>query len=628
MPSNKVDIQESPSLWPQVCATGTTGSEAAGAGGPDRLIWHFAPAVSRDLQGAIRQIPWDELTTCPAAERVKVAENRDVWRIELSGKTIYAKCYRSRGPVKQLLESVRGLAAKREWRALRHASKLGVPAPDPLGYARAGTSRRDGYHAVLVTAAMPADALSLEEAWREVSAQPASPAVCQQKRRLLHALAELIAKAHAGGLFHRDLHVRNILLFQNGHGPSAAMIDLHNAHLSRGIYPAGVRSNLVQLNQWFSRHASRTDRLRFVKIYCEHLHERLGAAGMRKDAIGRLYNPKELCREVVRQSRRYAARLHRKRDRRILKRNKYFASLELSKGWLARIALDIKHGRPYSHPLDELPSRQDWRGMIGEPAGLLDSGSARVLKDSGNRRVLQASLRFSGADWTIIVKHERDGSLMSRLAGRMGKASLQREFVTGWKCLHRELPVALPLAMLARAAPSGQEFALLVEYIPESRDLDTFGKLHLPELPPQQARIAKRRICDELARTLRRMWSCRLAHRDLKAGNIRVQIPGGDLENLRIVLVDVVGIRRPYWGVRNALLRSLARLDASFANCPSVTRTDRLRLLLAVLRGVDGGAPNWKQAWHRIARLSRRDQATIARTMPWLQPIAGAAGAQ
>ena len=59
-----------------------------------------------------------------------------------------------------------------------------------------------------------------------------------------------------------------------------------------------------------------------------------------------------------------------------------------------------------------------------------------------------------------------------------------------------------------------------------------------------------------------------------------------------------------------------------------VTRTDRLRLLLAVLRGIDRGKPLWKDAWRQVRRLSLRDQGTIAKQLPWLQPIAQAAGAQ
>lgn len=610
MPSNRVDNARPSSSSVREDST------------PSALRWHFAPGTE-DLQAATRDVPWANLGACSCAQRVKVAENRDVWRIDLPNKTIYAKCYRSCSAVKRVVEAVRGLAAKREWKALRQASKLGVQAPDPIGYARAQTSSGAGYDAILVTAAMPADAQSLEEAWLQVTTDPGL-AARQRKYRIIDALAELIARAHAGGLFHRDLHVNNVLIFRNGHGPTAAMIDLHNARLCRGVNLSGVRSNLVQLNQWFARHATRTDRLRFLKAYCGYLRRQLSIPQQATE----IYGHKAFAQHVLKQSHRYAARLYRKRDRRILKRNKYFASLQLSGGWAARVALDIKHGRPYTHSLNQLPSKKEWAEMLNDPAGLLGDDSARVLKSSSHRRIVQTDVHFAGSTWTLIAKHEYGSSLVQRLLGAVGCDPLRREFVNGWKCLHRELPVALPLAILERRGTSSHESLLLVEYIPDSRDLDTFGKLHLPEMPDDQALLAKRRICLELARTLRRMWSCGLAHRDFKAANIRVQIPEGDLQRLRIVLVDVDGIRAPRWNISRALLRSLARLDASFASCPAVTRTDRLRLLLAVLREMDHGHPDWKHAWRRITQMSLRDQATIAKTLPWLQPVVGAPAVQ
>lgn len=589
---------------------------------PSTLQWHFAP-IAEDLQAAIHQVPWDNLAEYPQARRVKVAENRDVWRIDLPGRTIYAKCYRSAGVVKGMVEAVRGLAAKREWRALRQASKLGVQAPDPLGYARAKGAHGDSYDAILVTAAMPADAISLEEAWLEVAEDP-SPAARQRRYWLTHALAELIAKAHAGGLFHRDLHVNNILIFRNGHGPTAAMIDLHNARLTSGVSLSGVRSNLVQLNQWFARHATCTQRLRFLKVYCQYLRRQIPSSQQATS----IYGHKAFARHVLKQSQGYAAKLYHKRDRRILQRNKYFASLQLAGDWTARVALDIKHGRPYVHPLNHLPSRKDWAQLLADPAGLLGGNGTRVVKMAASQRTFQTSLRFAEADWTVVAKQETCSSWVQRLARLLRRDALQREFLTGWQCLHRELPVPLPLAILERKQGGVLESLLVVEHIPEACDLRTFSRVRLPEMPARQALLAKRRLSCELVRLLRRMWSCGLTHGNLTAASVRLQIPDGDLERLRVILVDVNGVSAPRWGIRGALLQSLARLDASLADCPMITRTDRLRLLLAVLRGIDPGQPYWQDAWRRIARCSLRDRATSASPLPWPQPIAGAAAVQ
>lgn len=586
-----------------------------------RFRWCFAPAAPA-LQQAIREIPWDCLESFPAASRVKVAENRDVYRIDLPAGVIYAKCYRAQGLVKQLVERLRGPAARREWLALRRAADIGLQAPQALAYATAATAKPDRYSALLITAAMAPGARSLDEAWLAAASQPDPPVARRHKCRLIEALAELLSRAHAGGLFHRDLHVGNILIFPHNGSVTAAMIDLHNARLCKGLALSGLHRNLVQLNQWFARHASRTDRLRFLKIYCRCLQPRIGRAA------GQGYDHKVFARHVLKVSHSYAARLYAKRDRRILKRNKYFTTLALSGGWSARLALEIKHGRPYDHPLDHLPDKKGWRDLLADLDVLLAGDAVRVLKNSSTRRVLQADVPFAGRAWTLIAKHEQGKGVLSWLLARLGRDPLQREFLTGWQCLHRDLPVALPLGLLIRQTPSRSESILLVEYLTDSCDLDTFARLRLPELPPDQARSLKRLVCRQLAQTLRRMWTCRLAHRDLKAANVRLQIPQGNLDAVKIVLVDVDGIRTVRFSLRKALLRSLARLDASFASSAAVTRTDRLRLLLAVLRGIDSPQPDWKDAWQQIRAMSLRDQATIAKTLPWLQPIVGSAGAE
>ncbi len=566
---------------------GSSPGPARDAARPVRFRWCFAQ-VPPDLDQTIRRIPWNTLASWPAATRVKVAENRDVWRIDLGGRTIYAKCYRSQGLVKTVVESVRGLAARREWLALRQAAAIGVLAPEALAYASTTMpSPSQPYSALLITAALPAESLSLEQAWLAAEGLADPRLARQRKRRLIEAMAELLARAHAGGLFHRDLHIGNILIFPHNGTMTTAMIDLHNARLCRGIAASGVRNNLVHLNQWFARHASRSERMRFLKAYCRQLRQRLPGG----TAVA--YEPKTLAQGVLKASVPYAARLYTKRDRRILKRNKYFGRLDLSNGWSASVVLDIKHGRPYDHSLDALPDKKQWRQILSDPPALLAAG-AGPHKNAHISRIVQARLPFGGATWPIIVKHNCADSPLRWLTRLLGQDSLRREFVAGWRCLHRDLPVALPLAILERGGVLRQESILLLEHVNDSHDLATFVQLHLPEMPGEQARLAKRRIGDALARTLRRMWTCGLVHRDLKAASIRLQVRRGDLDGLRIVLGDVGGISRP-WRLRKALLRSLARLDAELRGCPGGDPDGSAA-------GAAGGAPGGGRGAGRLAQ--------------------------
>ena len=124
----------------------------------------------------------------------------------------------------------------------------------------------------------------------------------------------------------------------------------------------------------------------------------------------------------------------------------------------------------------------------------------------------------------------------------------------------------------------------------------------------------------ELAAVLRGLWACRFVHRDPKAANIRVQVPPDDPTKAKIILVDVNGVHRPLWASRKFLLQSIGRLDASLATSQAVTRTDRLRLLLTVLRGIDRTRTDWKTAFRQVERFRYAAQTRKAKYLPWLQP--------
>ncbi len=657
-----------------------------GAAVVNRFRWRFG-SVPAEVAAAVQRVPWDNLESCPQADHVKVGDNREIWRIALTGRTIYAKCYRSPGPVKQAIERVRGAAAQREWRALQHAAAIGIQAPQPVACAAAVTAGKGTFRALLITAAMPEGALSLEQAWRAAMDEPDPHVARRRKNVLTHALAELLARAHAGGLFHHDLHVGNVLIYRHNGSATAGMIDLHNARLLQGVAPAGVRSNLAQLNQWFARHASPSERVRFLTIYCRLLAARSPVAAASPD----VYGVRSLAGYVREQARRYAARLYAKRDARIRKRNKYFTSLSLPGGWTARVALDIKHGRPYEHPLANLPDEGQWRqvltgwvgseianetadsngrfsrsGIVTTP-GPADSAAAAPSASEGTLAYASGSfgrlsgqgsdesgigagpgsgshipsegcrgrqqrghgtrqqLMLNGVAWPVRVTVDRSRSSCPRWLERLRPGRLEHEFVMGWRCLHRELPVALPLALLRRGKRGHRESILLLEDVPEACDLATFVQYDLPKMQPHQALQARRHVTAQLGRALRRLHACGLVHEGLQAGSILLQTPGGEIGNLRIVLADVGAIATASGCPRQAAVNSLASLHASLADCPSITRTDRLRLLLAVLRDFAPGKPDFKNAW-RQGRLSPQQTARPDRQVA-CEPAPRTAGA-
>ena len=105
--------------------------------------------------------------------------------------------------------------------------------------------------------------------WREDLQPLAGAAGIMRRRAFVSQLAKLFAKLHDQNVYHNDLKDFNILLASKSamSGESFAFLDLEGV---RQYYRLGRRrriKNIVQLNRTLGQYVSRTDALRFLKIY-------------------------------------------------------------------------------------------------------------------------------------------------------------------------------------------------------------------------------------------------------------------------------------------------------------------------------------------------------------------------
>jgi hypothetical protein len=100
---------------------------------------------------------------------------------------------------------------------------------------------------------------------------------------------------------------------------------------------------------------------------------------------------------------------------------------------------------------------------------------------------------------------------------------------------------------------------------------------------------------------LRTMHDRGISHRDLKAPNVMLQSASTDPASATPVLIDLVGVRASARDVPFARrAKELARLNASFLAMPHVSRTERLRFLLAYLRSGEREL-DWKKWWKAVS---------------------------
>lgn len=174
------------------------------------------------------------------------------------GAVVFLKHYLPRSFYERIKYLLRPSRASAEWRNARRLESLGVRVPAPL--ARGERRGPGGWRrSLLVTEALPAAPTLLE--WSRL------PRDVDDIRHLRRTLAQGIARMHANGMFHRDLHGDNVLVDESSGVPVPCLLDFHEmVRLPRPIERLCI-ADLARLNGFVE--AGRWQRLRFLREYLD-----------------------------------------------------------------------------------------------------------------------------------------------------------------------------------------------------------------------------------------------------------------------------------------------------------------------------------------------------------------------
>jgi tRNA A-37 threonylcarbamoyl transferase component Bud32 len=217
----------------------------------DRIDWQY---VSENGQSWIESFDG----TSAQLERIKDDDQRSVYRHRTG---MYVKKIRYSG-MRSLYKTFAGGNAANEGTIALTMKQRGISVPEVMAYGR--IKSRGLLHEDVLMAREIADCKSLHD-FIEYDFPLLN---FEQKKNVIEAFSEFIRKLHDRGVYHRDLHLKNVVIQHHGEKARFTILDLNSVSLSSNSIPWRRRSDQLGILMaicW--EKCSRSDRFRFFQHY-------------------------------------------------------------------------------------------------------------------------------------------------------------------------------------------------------------------------------------------------------------------------------------------------------------------------------------------------------------------------
>ena len=556
------------------------------------FCWRLRPDLARQLGPAGMRL--EDWLRSGRATVVKQGPHRIVYRVALEQVTFYVKHNLTPDRITWMRQLIRRSKARREYDSALEVAARGVPTAVPLAWAQQRGLFSAG-ESLLVTLSLD-DTQPLNLFVHHVLPAMTPVRQARVRQRLAEALGRLLARMHQAGIRHNDLHAGNLLLRLDADDtPHLFLIDLNDVHFGPALTWRQSFDNLVILNHWFVTQAGRADRMRFLVSYLRERPMPLGVSQDVRDPLVRWW-----ARRLEQATWQSLQRLWRRRDRRCLVDNRYYRRL------------DAEHAT--GHAVTDLDADLT-ATLLADPDAPFRRTDTVVLKRSTTTTIVEFTGRVNGRATRLVYKRLAVKKASTPLSSLVRMPPALRSWQQGQGFRERGLPTARPLLVLHRRR-HGLFFEgyLLSEKIEHAQHLHD-GLDSLRHLTAAERRRLLRGRINLVAQAVRELHDRQLSHRDLKANNILLALPGHETPahppwpgpsllpatRTGIWFLDLVGAVVHGTLPVSRRIQNLARLNASFHERPELTRTDRLRFLRAYLQWGLLGQCGWKTWWKSVA---------------------------
>ena len=244
----------------------------------------------------------DTLRSMPGCTIIKENTVRTVYRVQVDGRELIVKHYRSRGLRDALKFLFVRTKARAEWRAARRMAEAGLLVPTMIAFAerRTGPFFRDASLAMDLIPGVYSPLGLLQQG------QP-------MRRSVLDRIPELVAQMHRHRILHTDFHTGNLLARQRPDGSvELHVIDLHSVRFSLWLTIGDRADCLAPIVQSLTDLVPHDELEQMCRRYAQE-------AGLGDSAAGRLWM------QVRRRAARNDEQALRRRVRHCLKNSSKFA---------------------------------------------------------------------------------------------------------------------------------------------------------------------------------------------------------------------------------------------------------------------------------------------------------------